>query len=526
MKKTSKLHRAFLIFLIVFGTFSGLSAQQDNWVRYFPSTAQNLGSFSTNFATTSQSEIIMPAVIEQELQLRKCDMQGSNLDSLNTGLIVQAHTKILTTGANSYALAYQLHNSAEIGLLRFDSELQIISDTTYAELGFKLSRSALHQAGTVIIGGRVSVSNHKAVGISLSGELVMETEIPGTLLVGTNLMAFGEEAFLMSFENANGGTFANIDANNGEVNYHQDAVPYINSRDYSLTYSSIETYSVGYQTNWLPVRRDSIVARKYNSDGVLLNNHIFSDSIFNKCIIDLSNLIYNPTNQHLYFSISSGCPMHNQVGTRLFELDDDLNLIDQRFFPHNYSSDLKRQYRTSFLAVSPNGSLLFSYKYDKDSLELGNILFYALSPDMETIDSLDFNNPFTDSDDLMSGLEFTAPNSFVIAGYTHHELEGILDETIEYFLASISMNFDFISSTNNVLSPSGQVEVFPNPASTELQVTATKPIATCYIFGINGSLINTYPRAHFSVSHLSRGVYILKVVTKSGKVYHKKFLKY
>jgi len=65
-------------------------------------------------------------------------------------------------------------------------------------------------------------------------------------------------------------------------------------------------------------------------------------------------------------------------------------------------------------------------------------------------------------------------------------------------------------------SETSNVSLFPNPATTVLNIQTTEVIEHVFIYNSTGALVQTETRNSFSVAELSAGVYILQVQTASG----------
>lgn len=67
--------------------------------------------------------------------------------------------------------------------------------------------------------------------------------------------------------------------------------------------------------------------------------------------------------------------------------------------------------------------------------------------------------------------------------------------------------------------------IYPNPVEHELNIKTTKKINQIEIYSLTGQKILTSTKTNIEVSKLSKGIYILKILTDDGQQLTQKFIK-
>ncbi|PXY46205.1 T9SS type A sorting domain-containing protein [Flavobacterium hydrophilum] len=84
----------------------------------------------------------------------------------------------------------------------------------------------------------------------------------------------------------------------------------------------------------------------------------------------------------------------------------------------------------------------------------------------------------------------------------------------------------FLGTVTPVTESAEEIEIFPNPTSDILYINSFLNIEQLYLFDITGKLVLSQSEIkQMNIKNLTKGIYIVKVRTDSGKVYTKQILK-
>jgi len=99
-----------------------------------------------------------------------------------------------------------------------------------------------------------------------------------------------------------------------------------------------------------------------------------------------------------------------------------------------------------------------------------------------------------------------------------------------YFIDDVRVSQDPLLSFENGIE-NELFQLGPNPVSEILWVRSNFKNTNAEIYDLNGKLLNSYPLGdtdvrNINVQHLNKGMYILRVTSKSGEIQTEKFIKY
>jgi len=116
--------------------------------------------------------------------------------------------------------------------------------------------------------------------------------------------------------------------------------------------------------------------------------------------------------------------------------------------------------------------------------------------------------------------DFGAP-----AGYVYYIVEIMLNENCDLGKANSSIKSNMASNNPNVSVSENEmrnIRVYPNPTIGKLQVTSDElEVTSIEVFDIYGRNVFTATETTLNISHLSVGIYFVKIRTESGEVVKK-----
>lgn len=183
--------------------------------------------------------------------------------------------------------------------------------------------------------------------------------------------------------------------------------------------------------------------------------------------------------------------------------------------------------RDTSLINSPNDPPIYAYHQTGDPV----VHCHRNKPYWQ--DFPDTNNPLLDGSCAIQTktdqLGFSSENAqFHLHDGNAHDIHDILqiDAEVAEFL-----NDHFCQFTTDVSnSQEWNVRVFPNPASDRIRISSTERLSLLRLLNVNGKemlkkSVNT-SEIELKVEHIARGVYVLQLVSRSGKLHqHKLILK-
>ncbi len=115
----------------------------------------------------------------------------------------------------------------------------------------------------------------------------------------------------------------------------------------------------------------------------------------------------------------------------------------------------------------------------------------------------------------------------IITGISYTSVDGIYSDTV-FFASADTCTFRITASGVGVADVTGNVagcEVFPNPASEQLNVTCEEPMQSIALFNTAGQRVRQMEscgsEAQIPLSGLHRGLYLMKVHTANGSAVRK-----
>ncbi len=104
---------------------------------------------------------------------------------------------------------------------------------------------------------------------------------------------------------------------------------------------------------------------------------------------------------------------------------------------------------------------------------------------------------------------------------TQGECGGDMTNTNSTFTGDVQSSTLAVSDLKNQ-----KLKIYPNPVKDLLNIISNEQIATIKIFDLSGRLLQSEKAAaQLNVSHLAKGMYLLKIETKDAKNYELKFIK-
>ena len=92
----------------------------------------------------------------------------------------------------------------------------------------------------------------------------------------------------------------------------------------------------------------------------------------------------------------------------------------------------------------------------------------------------------------------------------------------DYLPAEIVING---SSSTHEISLSDKVKIFPNPASSEINIQTALTIEGVEVFDLTGKVVGSFKESTFFLREEAAGIYILKIATRAGVVFKKVVIK-
>lgn len=84
----------------------------------------------------------------------------------------------------------------------------------------------------------------------------------------------------------------------------------------------------------------------------------------------------------------------------------------------------------------------------------------------------------------------------------------------------------FLGTVTPVTASSEKIDIFPNPTSDILYINSFRNIEQLYLFDITGKLLlSQFGTKQINIKNLPKGIYVVKVMADSGKVYTKRVFK-
>lgn len=93
------------------------------------------------------------------------------------------------------------------------------------------------------------------------------------------------------------------------------------------------------------------------------------------------------------------------------------------------------------------------------------------------------------------------------------------DAGAAFMFKQTNLGFEEMNANQNTIS------VYPNPAENQLNIVSKEEIKSVEIFNLSGQKVGSMKGSSVNVSHLSKGTYVVKVATTSGKINTQKFVK-
>jgi len=87
------------------------------------------------------------------------------------------------------------------------------------------------------------------------------------------------------------------------------------------------------------------------------------------------------------------------------------------------------------------------------------------------------------------------------------------------------MHLNCTTAVNDELDNAPKLVLSPNPAENQLKVTLNRGIEGVFIYNSRGVLVIQTKDNNIDLSHLSAGVYFIKVKTKGRQMFFRKFVK-
>lgn len=81
-----------------------------------------------------------------------------------------------------------------------------------------------------------------------------------------------------------------------------------------------------------------------------------------------------------------------------------------------------------------------------------------------------------------------------------------------------------VGGTENIINDN-QINIYPNPAKNQLNITVSEKVNFIEIMDISGKLIATEKQNTINISNLDPSIYFLNIDTESKRTYHSKFIK-
>lgn len=124
--------------------------------------------------------------------------------------------------------------------------------------------------------------------------------------------------------------------------------------------------------------------------------------------------------------------------------------------------------------------------------------------------------------------EITSEELFDVA--TYKSTVRFLEDSAEIYLGTFDLGLIKITvdlETMNVSEPEfiSNDRIYPNPTRDFLNIQASEEISSVEIYSLSGQKLLTSSGSKIDVSHLNKGIYIIQIHTKNGKIESQKFIK-
>lgn len=91
-------------------------------------------------------------------------------------------------------------------------------------------------------------------------------------------------------------------------------------------------------------------------------------------------------------------------------------------------------------------------------------------------------------------------------------------------LVQSQVNYDMISLNTNEVKDL-DIRIYPNPTENNINITPSNEIKSIKIYALDGKFITQINQGNADVSQFTKGVYLLIIEDKNGRIYHKNFIK-